>query len=125
MKRSAPSLKIKLASALLQTVRYDDAEAAFVPIISYAEAKTLTADQIIARFHFDHGIAHAHDGPAEPWNLTPLPIEDHRIKTATIDIPRIAKSKRIQKREAGIRKPRTITRWRKFNKQPVFASRER
>lgn len=125
MKRKPPTLKDKLAAALLQIVRYDAEECTFVPVIPYAEAKSLTADQIIARFHFDHGIAHAHDGPAAPWNLTPMPVEDHRRKTATIDIPRIAKSKRIQKREAGVKKPRAIRAWRRFDGTIVHAERER
>lgn len=125
MTRKPVSLKTKLASALLQMVRYDDNEAAYVKIISYEESKRLSADQIIARFHFDHGIAHAHDGPDEPWNLTPLPVEDHRIKTAKIDVPRLAKAKRLAKREAGERKPRTMTRWRNMRGDVVTAPRER
>lgn len=125
MKRKPLSLKTKLASALLEMKRYDEEQAAFVPIIGYEESKSMTADQIVARFHFDHNIAHAHGGSDEPWNLTPMAIEDHRKKTAEIDVPRLAKSKRIQRRERGERKPRTITRWRKFNKHPVYASRDR
>ena len=46
-------------------------------------------------------------------------------QTYTIDLPRIAKSKRIAKRHAGIRKPRTITRWRRFDGTIVTAPRER
>lgn len=101
MKRKAPSLKTKLASALLEMRRYDEQEAAFVPIIGYEESKSMTADQIIAKFHFDHGVAHAHGGTIEPWNLTPRLVEDHRRKTALIDIPRIAKGKRINKSNAA------------------------
>ena len=82
-------------------VRYDDAEAAYVRVISYEESKQLTTDQIISRFQFDHGIAHAHGGEAEPWNLTPLPLDVHREKTSKIDIPRIAKAKRLQRKEAS------------------------
>lgn len=37
----------------------------------------------------------------------------------------IAKVKRIRRLENGIRKPRTITRWRKFNREVVTATRER
>lgn len=104
MSRKPPSLRTKLAATLLQMVRYDEHQAEFVRVISYTEAKTMTADQIIARFHFDHGVAHVHEGPAEPWNLTPLPIADHRVKTATIDVPRIAKGKRITKDQEEFRR---------------------
>lgn len=99
MKRKPPSLKVKLASTLLEMKRWDDEESTYVPVIDYEESKSMTADQIIARFHFDHTVAHAHDGPAEPWNLKPTPVEEHRKKTAKIDIPRIAKGKRIALKE--------------------------
>lgn len=134
MKRKPLSLKTKLASALLQMVRYDDTECAFVKVISYEASKTMTADQIISRFHFDHGIAHAHDGVDAPWNLTPMPVEDHRIKTAKIDIPRIAKGKRIQRaNEESVRRllakdrgePRQVSRWpkRKLQSRSSFERR--
>jgi hypothetical protein len=125
MKRKPVNLKTKLAAALLHVRRYDTHQGEFLPVIRYEDSKKMTADEIIARFQFDHGIAHAQGGPDEPWNLTPLPIDEHRIKTATIDVPRIAKSKRIQIREAGIKKPRTITGWRKFNGEIVRAGRDR
>ena len=48
-----------------------------------------------------------------------------KIKTATFDLPTIAKSNRTQDRARGIYKPRSITGWRKFDSTPVFASRER
>lgn len=97
MARAHISLKTKLAAALLQHVRYDEEEAKFVRVISYRESKTLTADQIIARFHLDHGIFHAHDGADQPWNLTWRSVQEHREKTAKIDIPAIAKGKRISR----------------------------
>lgn len=125
MKRKSLTTKTKLAATLLQMKRYDDAEAEFVPVITYEESKTLSADQIIARFHFDHNIAHADGGPDEPWNLTPMTVEEHRIKTARIDVPRIAKSKRLAKRQAGEKKQRTMTRWRNFRNEIVTAPRER
>jgi hypothetical protein len=37
----------------------------------------------------------------------------------------IAKTKRIRAKHLGIKKPRTITGWRKFNGERVFASRSR
>lgn len=76
-----------------------------VPVISYEEAKRLTEDEIISRFHFDHyPVPKALDGPDEPWNLKPLPVADHREKTAKVDIPAIAKAKRIaKKRDAALK----------------------
>lgn len=134
MKRKPISLKTKLASALLEMRRYDEAEAAFVPVIGYEESKSMTADQIIARFHFDHGIAHAHGGPDEPWNLKPMAVEDHREKTARIDVPRIAKSKRIQRANEkqmyrqlakGLGLPKPRSRWpkRKLQSRSTFERR--
>lgn len=48
-----------------------------------------------------------------------------KIKTATHDLPVIAKSNRTRDRARGIYKPRTITGWRSFNGEKVFAPRER
>lgn len=100
MKRKHIPLKVKLASALLKMLRPDE-NGQFRPVIPYDLAKTLTAGQIISRFHFNHHpIPHAHGGPDEPWNLDPEPVEHHREITAKIDIPRIAKGKRVVKAEA-------------------------
>lgn len=133
-KRKAPSLKIKLAAALLEMKRYDEAQAAFIPVIGYEESKAMTADQIISRFHFDHGVAHAHDGPAAPWNLTPRPVEEHRAKTATVDVPRIAKGTRIARaNDEAVRRllakdrgePKQQSRWpkRKLQSRNTFERR--
>lgn len=92
--RKALSTKTKLASALCQMLRVVDGK--FVPIISHEEARLLSADEIISRFHFDHyPIPHAEDGPDEPWNITPRLKEEHVEKTNKVDIPRIAKNKRV------------------------------
>lgn len=100
MKRAHIPLKVKLAAALLQMKRYDGRN--WTPVIGHEEAKTLTADQIVSRFHFNHHpIPHAHGGPDEAWNLDPEPVETHREITAKVDIPRIAKAKRIIKGEAA------------------------
>ncbi len=47
------------------------------------------------------------------------------IKTATHDLPVIAKSNRVRDRSWGIKKPRTIRAWRSFKGVAVFADRER
>ena len=87
-KRKQPSLSTKLASALLALGQ-----------IPYDDAKQMTAAQLISLYNCDHGIFHVHDGPPDFWNLTPRLIQAHRVKTATIDVPAIAKGKRIRRKE--------------------------
>lgn len=100
MKRAHVPLKVKLAATLLQMKRMD-ANGQLVRVISHEEAKSLTADQIISRFQFDHfPIPHAEGGPDAPWNIDPSPTPEHREKTAKVDVPQIAKSKRLRADEA-------------------------
>ncbi len=77
------------------------------------------------RFHYDHDIPDALGGEPELWNCVVLCIPCHSAKTGKQDIPAIAKTKRIQDRERGIKKPRTITRWRNMRGEIVTATRER
>lgn len=94
------NLATKCAAALLTIVRPDEA-GILRPVIPHAEAKKLTAKQIIARFDFDHyPIAKWLGGADVPWNLVPRLRAEHRKKTAKIDLPQAAKSKRIRKQEA-------------------------
>lgn len=96
MKRAHIPLKTKLAATLLTMLRPDE-DGNLVRIISHDEAKRLTADQILARYHFDHWpIRKADGGPDAPWNLEPRPIAEHAKKTREIDVPQIAKQKRIR-----------------------------
>jgi hypothetical protein len=90
--------KVKWAAALL-TIRHE-VGGRLVPCISYAEAKTLTADQIIARFDHHHVILEHFGGVTEPWNIQPMLRPEHRKRTAKLDIPAVAKGKRIAKIEA-------------------------
>lgn len=57
------------------------------------------------KFHYDHDIADGLGGEPELWNCKVLCTACHSVKTAKHDIPLIAKVKRIQDREKGIRKP--------------------
>lgn len=82
--RKEPTLKAKLAATLRELLK-----------IPYDEARLLTADQIISRIEFHHIHYHAQDGVDEHWNLDPLPKAEHRARTAKIDIPQIAKTKRL------------------------------
>lgn len=49
----------------------------------------------------------------------------HRDHTSGVDIPQIAKAKRREAAHLGAKKPRTMTRWRKFDGTIVQKSRER
>lgn len=99
MTRKAPTLKTKLAAALLQIKDHNGR-----PLIEWEHAKLMHAEQILMLFQWDHyPIRHEAGGPAEPWNLVPRFTPEHRIKTAKIDIPEIAKIKRVSKAEAEFR----------------------
>ncbi len=99
--RKRPTLTEKLASALCQMVRFDETGRA-VPVISHEESKRLSPEQIIGRFDFDHAVVpHAEGGGNEPWNLVPRLRSEHREKTAKVDVPRIAKSKRLRAAQAA------------------------
>ena len=90
MSRKQPSLLTKLASALLT-----------LGDVPYEDAKKMTAHQICSLYAFDHyPIRHVDGGPAEAWNLVPRLIVQHRIKTAKIDQPQIAKGRRNEAKTA-------------------------
>jgi hypothetical protein len=68
------------------------------PFIPFEHSRNMTDKQVISLFQWDHyPIPHAHDGPTVGWNLLPRFIGEHREKTRKIDIPMIAKTKRIQR----------------------------
>lgn len=79
----------------------------------------------VAKFAYDHRIPDGLGGEPTFENCQVLCLPCHKIKTRKKDVPAIAKTKRIQDRAIGIRKPRSIRAWRKFDGSPVFASRER
>lgn len=88
-KRKNINLTTKLAAALLH-----------IGDIGYEDSKLMTAKQICSLYEWDHfPIRHENGGPDEPWNLQPRLIKAHREKTAKIDIPGSAKSKRIHNQE--------------------------
>jgi 5-methylcytosine-specific restriction endonuclease McrA len=76
-------------------------------------------------FHYDHIIPDALGGEPTLDNCQVICRACHKEKTGKADIPRIAKTKRISDREKGIRKPRTIIRWRRFDGSVVEAGRQR
>ena len=75
-------------------------------------------------WQLDHKQALINGGPHAEDNLWPLLSEHHKAKTRQ-DVAEKAKTYRMRRRNAGIKRPRTIRAWRKFNGQPVFAGRER
>ena len=77
------------------------------------------------KFRYNHRIPDALGGEPSLENCEVLCINCDATRTYQTDIPRIAKSKRVRRVHAGIKKPRKITRWRKFNGEPVTATRNR
>lgn len=63
-------------------------------------------------------------GSDDESNMAPAHKSCHQGKSAEETTPR-AKGTRIRARHLGLKKPRTITRWRKFNREIVIASHER
>ena len=94
-------LSEKLAAVLRDLMVEVDGK--LVRAIPYEDAKGMTCDEIIEKFDFDHGIHHAIDGPHEHWNYTARMRASHRVKSAKIDIPQIAKTKRITAKEEAFR----------------------
>lgn len=95
-KRRPISLKTKLAATLRAMLVPDDRDV-LVPVVPFEQAKSMTDEQIIALFDFDHVHPVALGGDNHHSNLVPMPRELHRAKTAKTDVPRIAKSKRLTK----------------------------
>lgn len=90
MKRKNPNLTQKLAATLLMLKNGHGQ-----PVIDPERAKGMSAESVIQLFEFDHNIHVAIGGQNHPSNLVPRIKAEHREKTAKIDIPQIAKTKRI------------------------------
>lgn len=87
-KRKTPTLKTKLAAALV-----------LLGEIPYAQAQQMTADQVLSLFQWDHGIYHVWEGSDDFWNLEPMFIRTHRAKTKR-DVKIIAKVRKAEKRRS-------------------------
>lgn len=72
----------------------------------------------------EHVMAREISGRDDWDNLRPAHIACHAVKSKA-DKKVIAKSNRARNRNLGIHKPRTITRWRKFNGDVVVVGRDR
>lgn len=94
--RAHVSFKTKLVAALCQMRHEVDGKLEL--ILTHDQAKALSEDQILSLFQWQHGvIPHAEEGPDTHWNLEPMLIVPHRKQTATVDVPGIAKRKRVAK----------------------------
>lgn len=98
---------------------------AFARAGGLCEGEGCGAKLTIGKYHYDHRIPDALGGEPELWNCEVLCVPCHNAKTRKKDVPAIAKTKRIQDREKGIRKPRSMLGWRKFNGEIVRAARDR
>src|SRR5882724_6378047 len=76
------------------------------------------------KWELEHKIALCNRGLHAESNLAPALVQPHKVKTAA-DVAEKAKVARKRKKFIGIRKNRTITKWRKFNGEIVSAPRER
>ena len=98
-RRKPPSLREKLA-AVLVTWMAPDADGKLCRVISQDEARTMSADDVLRRFDWDHVFPVALGGDNRPLNLQPLPVPAHKIKTRR-DRKNISKQNRREKRAAG------------------------
>jgi hypothetical protein len=93
-KRKHISWKTKCASALLCMIADRQGVDSW-----YDDAKKMTEDQFLSLFQWDHNILHETGSPEvdKYWNLAPMLILEHRIKTKT-DAAIIAKGRRIRRK---------------------------
>jgi 5-methylcytosine-specific restriction endonuclease McrA len=98
---------------------------AFLRADGKCEGSDCGARLTLGKYHYDHVIPDGLGGEPTLDNCAVLCLPCHKIKTTTKDVPAIAKTKRIQDRQKGIKKPRTIRSWRKFNGEIVHAERNR
>lgn len=80
---------------------------------------------VTGKFRYNHRIPDALGGEPTLDNCEVLCLACDTPQTYGKDIPAIAKSRRIRKRAACVKKPRTIRAWRKFDGTIVYASRQR
>lgn len=98
---------------------------AFMRCNGFCEGEGCGVKLALGDYHYDHVIPDALGGDPTLDNCQVLCRACHKEKTSRQDIPRIAKTKRIRDREKGIRKPRAMTRWRRFDGSVVEAGRQR
>ena len=77
-----------------------------------------------ARFRYDHKLPDALGGEPTLENCVVQCLACDKPKTAD-DIRRIRKADRQHRNHIGVKRPRTITRWKRFDGSIVIAPRER
>lgn len=111
--RKKPTLKAMLAATLRELFQ-----------IPHMHAKGMTAEHVISLVQFHHIEYHATDGSDEHWNLDPMLIAPHRKRTAEIDVPQIAKTKRITAKQEEFRRTMLTPRDQRPPKQSRWGSRK-
>ena len=76
------------------------------------------------KWECDHIVALANGGSHRERNLAPALLDPHKAKTRE-DVAEKSRVARKRKAHLGIRKKRSITRWRKFDGSIVTKPRER
>lgn len=89
--------------------------------VCYLSGRKIQAGE---KWELEHIVALCNGGRHAESNLAPALAAPHKEKTAR-DVAQKAKNDRIRKRHLGIKKPRTITRWRRMDGTIVTAPRER
>jgi len=79
--------------------------AAFLRANGVCENPKCGARLTVGKFHYDHDTPDGLGGEPTLENCVVLCTPCHKEKTATVDVPRIAKAKRRQQKHLGIRKP--------------------
>lgn len=75
-------------------------------------------------WEIEHPIALCNGGEHRESNMAPALKQPHKTKTAA-DVAEKARNYRKRKAHLGLKKPRTIRAWRRFNGEIVHAARER
>ena len=73
---------------------------------------------------YDHAVALINGGAHRESNLQLLCVPCHKVKTRA-DVAEKSVTARVRAKHLGIKKPRTMTSWRKFNGEIVHAGRSR
>ena len=78
-----------------------------------------------SKWQCDHIIALVNGGKHEEANLQPLCTSPCHSQKTKEDVAQKSKDYRVRAKHNGIKKPRTIRSWRKFNGEIVHAGRTR
>ena len=76
-----------------------------------------TAELYTGKFHYDHDNPNAMTGEPTLENCVVLCLACHKVKTTTVDVPRIAKAKRNEARHIGAERPKKAWPKRSFQQQ--------